>query len=64
MAISQTARYNRKIPIVPVVGGQNMAKEYGEEVITGTKKPPRGGHVLLIIFLSYKALAHGAQSGT
>ncbi|WP_071603580.1 hypothetical protein [Dickeya zeae] len=32
--------------------------------ITGTKKPPCGGHVLLIIFLYYKALTHGAQSGT
>lgn len=32
--------------------------------MTGTKKPPRGGHVFLFIFLFIKALAHGAQSGT
>jgi hypothetical protein len=24
--VTQTARYNRKITVVPIVGGQNMAK--------------------------------------
>ncbi len=32
--------------------------------MTGIKKPPHGGHVLLFILLFIKALAHGAQSGT
>ncbi|MGM3159899.1 tyrosine-type recombinase/integrase [Dickeya undicola] len=31
--VTQTARYDRKIAVVPVVGGQNMAKEYGEDMV-------------------------------
>ncbi|WOX99932.1 tyrosine-type recombinase/integrase [Dickeya fangzhongdai] len=31
--ITQTARYDRKIAVVPVVGGQNMVKEYGEDMV-------------------------------
>lgn len=31
--IRQTATYDRKIKVVPVVGGQNMAKEYGEDMV-------------------------------
>lgn len=31
--VTQTARYDRKIAVVPVVGGQNMAKVYGEDMV-------------------------------